>query len=66
MDLGHLKNAILATHLPKRVVLLGDNVKDEDGYRAVLGERGASAPQMAAARSVGHNFQNSWYDWRSA
>ena len=50
-DLCHLKNVELATHLQNykwRVVLLGDNVKDEDGYKALFAEQGASASQMAA------------------
>ena len=53
MDLCHLKNAELAKHLQKykgRVVLRGDNVKDEEGYRAVFAEQDASASQMAAAK----------------
>ena len=33
-----------------RVVLWGDNVKDEEGYRAVLSEARASASQMAVAK----------------
>ena len=52
MDPCHLKNAELATHLPdykERVVFLEDTVKDEEGYRAVFAEPGASASQMAAA-----------------
>ena len=32
-----------------RVVLQGDNVKDESRYRAAFAEQGASASQMAAA-----------------
>ena len=48
-----LKSANIAEHLQTykgRVVLWEDNVKDEEGYRAVFAERGASAPQMAAAK----------------
>ena len=30
-------------------MLCGDNVKDEEGYRAVFTEQGALASQMAAA-----------------
>ena len=33
-----------------RVVLRGHNVKDEEGYRAVFTEQGASASRMAAAK----------------
>ena len=53
MDLCRLKNVELAKHLQKykgRVVLLEDTVKDEEGYRAVFTEQGASASQMAAAK----------------
>ena len=53
MDLCHLKNAELAKHLQKykgRAVLCGDNVKDEEGHRAVFTEQGASGSQMAAAK----------------
>ena len=53
MDLCHLKNAELVKHLQKykgRVVLRGDNVKDEEGYRAVFADHGASASQVAAAK----------------
>ena len=53
MDLCNLKNAGLAKHLQKnkaRVVLREDNVKDEEGYRAVFTEQGGSASQMAAAK----------------
>ena len=56
MDLCHLKNPELATHLQKykgRVVLRGDNLEDEEGYRAVLTEQSASASQMAASRFLG-------------
>ena len=55
MDLCHLKNAEFAKkkNIQKykgRVVLRGDKVKDEEGYRIVLTEQGASASQMAAAK----------------
>ena len=53
MDLCHLKNAELAKHLQKykgRVVLRVENVRDEEGYRAIFTEFGASASQMAAAK----------------
>ena len=53
MDLCHWKNAELANHLQiyiGRVVLWSDNAKDEEGYRAVFTEPGASASQMATAR----------------
>ena len=32
------------------VVLRGDNVKDDNGYRSVLTDQGASASQLAAAK----------------
>ena len=44
----------------RRVVLLGDNVKDECGYMALFAEQGASPSQMAAVNFFGHNFPNSW------
>ena len=50
----HLKNAEIAkTLLETQGIELcsGDNVKDEEGYRAVFTEPGASASQMAAAKS---------------
>ena len=53
MDPCHLKNAELAKHFQKymeRVVLLGDNVKDEEGHRAAFTAQGASMSQMAAAK----------------
>ena len=56
MDLCHLKNAEFAKkkkNIQKykgRVVLRGDKVKDEEGYRIALTEQGASASQMAAAK----------------
>ena len=53
MGLCHLKNAELVKHLPEymeRVVDQGDNLKDEEGHRAVFTEQGASASQMAAAK----------------
>ena len=49
------KNAELAKHLQKykgRVVLRGDNIKDEEGYRAVFAEQGASASQMVGATTL--------------
>ena len=52
MDLCHLKSAELAKRLQKckgRVVLQRDNVKDEEGDRAVFTVQGASVSQMAAA-----------------
>ena len=52
VNLCHVKNVELAKHLQKykgRGVLRGDNVKDEEGSRAVCTE-GAFASQMAAAK----------------
>ena len=48
-----LQNAELAKQLQKykeRVVLPRDNVQDEEGYRAAVAERGASASQMKGAK----------------
>ena len=53
MDLCHWKNAELAKHLQKhkgRFVLRGDNVTDEEGYRAAFTEQRSSASQMAATK----------------
>ena len=53
MDPCCLKSANLAKHLQTykgRVVLWGDNVKHEEGYRAVFAERGASASLMTAVK----------------
>ena len=53
MDLCHLKRADLANNLqtfPGVWCSGGDNVKDACGYRAVFGEQGASASQMASAK----------------
>ena len=53
MDLCHVKNAELSRHLKKwkgRVVLRGEYVKANAGYRAVSTEQGASAPQTTAAK----------------
>ena len=53
MDLCHLKNAELETKHQKykgRVVLRGDNVKDDSGSYAVFTEQGSSASQMTAAK----------------
>ena len=58
MDLCHLKNAERAKHFQNyngRVVLQGDNVKDEEGHRAVFTEQGASA--MAAAKFLDTIFK---------
>ena len=53
MDLCHLKNAELEAKHQKykgRIVLRGDNVKDELGSYAVFTEQGSSASQMTAAK----------------
>ena len=53
MDLCHLKNAELATHLQKywsEFCSGKDNVKDAERCRAEFTEQGASASQMAAAK----------------
>ena len=53
MDICHLKNAELETKHQKykgRVVLRGENVKDDSGSYAVFTEQGSSASQMAAAK----------------
>ena len=53
MDIRHLKNAELEAKHQKykgRVVLRGDNVKDDSGSYAVFTEQGSSASQMTAAK----------------
>ena len=53
MDICHLKNAELEAKHQKykgRVVLRGDNVKDDSGSYAVFTEQGSSASQMTAAK----------------
>ena len=55
MALCFLKNAELEKALQKykgRVVLRGDQVKDEHGFQAVFTEQGASASHMVAAKSL--------------
>ena len=53
MDLCHLKNSELELQCQKykgRVVLRGDNVKDDSGSYAVFTEEGSSESQMTAAK----------------
>ena len=53
MDICHLKNSELEPKFQKykgRVVLRGDNVKDDSGSYAVFTEQGSSASQMTAAK----------------
>ena len=53
MDLCHIKHYELdpQNHAYKgRVVLRGDGVKDDEGYRAVWSEQGTSASHIAAAK----------------
>ena len=53
MDLRHLENSELEPQYQKykgRVVLRGDNVKDDSGAYAVFTEQGSSASQMTAAK----------------
>ena len=53
MDICHLKNAELEAKHQKyrgRVVLRGENVKDDSGSYAVFTEQGSSASQMTAAK----------------
>ena len=53
MDICHLKNAELEAKHQKykgRVVVRGDNVKDDSGSYAVFAEQGSSASQMTAAK----------------
>ena len=55
MDICHLKNAELEAKHQKytgRLVLRGDNVKDNSGSYAVFTEQGSSASQMTAAKSM--------------
>ena len=68
LDLCHMMKAELAKHLQKykvRVVLRGDDVKDE-GYRAVFTVQGASESQMPRGRVLGHHLKASWYGWRTS
>ena len=68
MDLCHLKNAELVKHLQKykeRVVLRRDNVQDEEGYRAVFTEQGASASQMGTAKFLDTISKCFWYGSRN-
>ena len=56
MDFCHHKNAELEPKFQKykrRVVLLGDIVKDDSGSYAVFTEQGLSASQMTAAKRNG-------------
>ena len=53
MDICHLKYAELETKHQKdkgRVVLRGENVKDDSGSYAVFTEQGSSASQLTAAK----------------
>ena len=53
MDICHLKNAELEAKHQKykgRVVLRGENAKDDSGSYAVFTEQGSSASQMTAAK----------------
>ena len=53
MDICHLKNSELEAKHQKykgRVVLRGDNVKDDSGSYAVFTEQGSSSSQMTAAK----------------
>ena len=53
MDLCHLKNSDLEPTFQKykgRVVLRGDNVKEDSGSHAVFTEQGSSPSQMTAAK----------------
>ena len=55
MDICHLKNAELETKHQKykgRVVLRGDNVKDDSGSYAIFTEQGSSASQMDIISSL--------------
>ena len=49
----------------RRVVLQGDDVKDDNGYNASFTEQGASASHMAATIFSGYHLQTSWYGRRS-
>ena len=69
MDICHLKNAELDTKHQKykgRVVLRGDNVKDDSGCYAVFTEQGSSASQMTAAKSHGYHLQIAGLRWTSS
>ena len=52
-QLCHQKNSQLEESMRKykgRIVLRGDNVKDQEGFYAVFSEQGTSASQMSAAK----------------
>ena len=53
MDLCHEKHSELALENKEykgRVVLRGDQIKDETGFRAVFTERGASSSDISTAK----------------
>ena len=53
MDICHLKNSELEPKFQKykgRVVLRGDNVKDDSDFYAVFAEQGSSASQRTAGK----------------
>ena len=53
MDVCHLKNSEMEPQFRKhngRVVLRGENMKDDSGSYAVYTEQGSSASQMTAAK----------------
>ena len=65
MDLCQLKQAERPKHLQKykgRVALWEENVTDNDGYKAVCTEQGASRRQQNVWI---HTFQTSWSDRRN-
>ena len=69
MDICHLKNAELEAKHQKykgRVVLRGDNVKDNSGAYAVFTEQGSSASQMTAAKNQGYHLQIARLRWTSS
>ena len=68
MDLCHLNIAELAKHLQKckeRVVLRGDNVKDEEGYSAVFTGARCFSVSDGSGNVLGPNPNAPWYGWRN-
>ena len=60
MDTCHLKNSELEPTFQKyegRVVLRGENVKDDSISHAVFTEQGSSASQMTAAKVMDQDHQ---------
>ena len=68
MDLCRLKMAEFAKYFQNTrgsFVLWRNNVKDEEGCRAVFAEQHASACQMIAVKFLGNCSELPWYGWRN-